>query len=511
MCELRNKSNMTPLATRASGVLLPIFSLPSRFGIGDLGASAYRFADHLLASGQRYWQVLPLNPPNVQAGGSPYDCGSNYAGNPLLIDMAALAEAGLLTDEELIPSEVLPAQEIDYEQVGRFKMAALNKAAARFAASADRDEFEEFRRRHRRWLDDYALFMTLAEECRAQSWTDWSVGLRDRDPATLADARGRLAAEIERRQVLQYFFFQQWRRLKNYCNQRGLLIFGDMPIYSNLESADVWANSEIYQLDGEKRPTAVSGVPPDYFSPEGQRWNNPLYDWRELEQQGFRWWIERMGSLFESFDIVRIDHFRGLVQYWEVPAASETAIHGCWRPAPTHELFAALKAAFPRFPVVAEDLGTITHDVAQARDRYQLPGMSVLQFAFVDDHGDNPHLPHNHHENSVVYFGTHDNNTARGWLEEECDDAVRWRLCRHVSWVDDRKEMVSRLLELAMSSRARTAIVNVQDLLALPSRARINVPGTTSGNWNWRMNETEFEFIDWELLERLTRDSGRLD
>ena len=510
MCELRNESILTPLAARASGVLLPIFSLPSRFGIGDLGAGAYRFADRLRVAGQRYWQVLPLNPPNDQAGGSPYDSSSNFAGNPLLIDLASLAEAGLLTDEELIPPENLPAQEIDYEPVGRFKMAALAKAAARFAASGDRDGFEDFKRRNRHWLDDFAMFMALAEEYPGQSWTDWPVDLRDREPTALADARRRLAAEIERWQILQYFFFRQWRQLKRYCNQRGLSIFGDMPIYSNLESADVWANAKIYQLDGEKRPTAVSGVPPDYFSPEGQRWNNPLYDWRELERQGFRWWVERMDSLFECFDIVRIDHFRGLVQFWEVPVDSETAIHGCWRTAPTHELFAALKAAFPRFPVVAEDLGTITRDVAQARDHYQLPGMSVLQFAFGDDHADNPHLPQNHRENSVVYFGTHDNNTARGWLEEECDDAARWRLCGHVSWADDRKEMVSRLLELTMSSRARTVIVNVQDLLALPSRARMNVPGTTAGNWRWRLSETEFELIDWKLLERLTRDSGRL-
>lgn len=510
MCELHNESNLTPLAARASGVLLPIFSLPSRFGIGDLGESAYRFADRLQAAGQRYWQVLPLNPPNARAGGSPYDSGSNYAGNPLLIDLAALAGEGLLTDDELTPPPDLPAERIDYEQVRRFKAAALDKAASRFAQSGNRDEFEEFRRRRRHWLDDYALFMALAAEFPGQSWTEWPAGLRDRDPAALADARSRLSPEIERRQILQYFFFRQWRRLKSYCNEKGLSIFGDMPIYSNLESADVWASSEIYQLDEAKRPTAVSGVPPDYFSPEGQRWNNPLYDWQALERQGFRWWIERMGALFEIFDIVRIDHFRGLVQYWEVPVHSETAIHGCWRPVPTHDLFAALKAAFPRFPVVAEDLGTITPDVAQARDNYELPGMLVMQFAFVDDHADNPYLPHNHRENSVVYFGTHDNNTARGWLEEECGDAVKWRLCRHVSWVDDRKEMVSRLLELVMSSRARTAIVNAQDLLALPSRARINVPGTTAGNWSWRMSETGFESVDWALLERLTRDSGRL-
>lgn len=498
-----------PPATRASGVLLPIFSLPSRFGIGDFGENAYRFADRLQAAGQRYWQVLPLNPPNLRAGGSPYDSSSNFAGNPLLIDLIALAESGLLTDDELFPPQDLPPREIDYEAVTRFKMAALQIASARFAESGGRNEFEDFRRQQQNWLDDYSLFMALTAEFPGKSWTDWPAGLRDRDPAALADARRRLATEIERWQILQFFFFRQWQQLKSYCNERGLLIFGDMPIYSNLESADVWANSEIYQLDQDKRPTAVSGVPPDYFSPDGQLWNNPLYDWQELQRQGFAWWVERMGALFDRFDIVRIDHFRGLVQCWEVPVPCENAMHGHWRQVPTHELFDALKSAYPQFPVVAEDLGTITPDVVQARDRYGLPGMLVMQFAFVDDHADNPYLPQNHRENSVAYLGTHDNNTARGWLEEDCDEAMKWRLFHHISHSEDIGENVTRLLELVMSSRARTAIVSVQDLLALPSRARINVPGTTTGNWSWRLSEAEFESIDWDLLAELSRQSGR--
>ncbi len=520
-----------PPATRASGALLPIFSLPSRFGIGDFGENAYRFADRLQAAGQRYWQVLPLNPPNPQAGGSPYDSSSNYAGNPLLIDLNALAEEELLTEAELNPPQDLPPLEIDYEKVSRFKMAALELASARFAEGVGHagieemplkrgrgmprpyggrlSEFEEFCRQQRHWLDDYSLFMALTAEFPGKSWTDWPAELRDRDSAALADARRRLATEIERWQILQYFFFRQWQRLKSYCNERGLLIFGDMPIYSNLESADVWANSEIYQLDQDKRPTAVSGVPPDYFSPDGQLWNNPLYDWQELQRQGFAWWVERMGALFDRFDIVRIDHFRGLVQCWEVPVPCENAMHGHWCQVPTHELFDALISACPRFPVVAEDLGTITPDVVQARDRYGLPGMLVMQFAFVDDHADNPYLPQNHRENSVAYLGTHDNNTARGWLEEDCDEAMKRRLFHHISNSEDIGENVTRLLELVMSSQARTAIVNAQDLLALPSRARINVPGTTTGNWSWRLSEAEFESIDWELLSELTRQSGR--
>lgn len=509
MCELHNQATLTPLTARASGVLLPIFSLPSRLGIGDLGEYAYRFADNLIAAGQTYWQVLPLNPPNARAFGSPYDCYSNYAGNPLLIDLAALADEGMLTKEELETALDPSPVRIDYGQVTRLKMDRLAAAGARFASQGDQAEFEEFCRQQKSWLDDYALFMALTAEYPGQSWTDWPAGLRDREPAALADARHRLASAIEHWQILQFFFFRQWRRLKSYCNEKGLSIFGDMPIYSNLESADVWANSAIYLLDQDRRPTAVSGVPPDYFSPEGQLWGNPLYDWDELERRGFRWWVERMGALFELFDIVRIDHFRGLVQFWEVPVPCDNAMHGSWRQAPTQALFAALKSAFPRFPVVAEDLGTITHDVAQARDRYQLPGMLVMQFAFVDDHADNPHLPQNHRENSVIYFGTHDNNTARGWLEEECGDAVRARLGSHVELTENNAEMISRLLELVMSSRARTAIVCAQDLLALPSRARINVPGTTADNWSWRMSEAEFDAIDWELLDALSRRSGR--
>ena len=529
---MRDQATPAPLTARSSGVLLPIFSLPSRFGIGDLGTCAYRFADRLLAAGQQYWQVLPLDPPIAGAGGSPYSSSSSFAGNPLLIDLNALAEEELLTEAELNPPRDLPPQEIDYEIVTRFKMSALRTASARFAKGGGEARFEEmprtrgrgmprpygegqtgfeeFCRQQRRWLEDYALFTALVEENPAQSWTDWPQGLRDREPAALADARGRLAGEIEHWRILQYLFFRQWRRLKSYCNERGLLIFGDMPIYSNLESADVWSNSGIYQLDADKRPSAVSGVPPDYFSPEGQLWNNPLYDWQELQRQGFAWWIERMGALFDRFDLVRIDHFRGLVQCWEVPVPCENAMHGNWRQVPTHELFDALRSASPRFPVVAEDLGTISPDVVQTRDHYGLPGMLVMQFAFVDDHADNPYLPRNHRENAVVYLGTHDNNTARGWLEEECDEAVKRRLFSHTPHSEDVGETVFRLLELVMSSSARTAIISVQDLLVLPSRARINVPGTTTGNWSWRLSEEEFDSIDWDTLNKLSRQSGRI-
>ena len=498
------------LESRASGVLLPIFSLPSRFGIGDLGRNAYEFADRLLAAGQKYWQVLPLNPPNADAGGSPYSSNSNFAGNPLLIDLEALAGEGLLAETELAPPQVLSQTEIDYDRVTQFKMATLNKACARFKLSGDQVEFEDFQRQQQNWLDDYALFMALETEHPSLSWSDWPAGLRDRELAALEDTRQRMAEEIERQQIMQYFFFRQWDRLKRYCNEKGLLIFGDMPIYSSLESADVWAGSGIYKLNEQRTPMSVSGVPPDYFSPTGQLWNNPLYDWAELERQNFRWWVERMDALFQRFDVVRIDHFRGLVQYWEVPVPCDTAAHGSWRQVPTFALFDALKSAFPQFPVVAEDLGAITPDVLQARDRFGLPGMLVMQFAFVDDHADNPYLPQNHRENAVVYLGTHDNNTARGWLEEECDEAVKRRLFSHTPHSEDVGETVFRLLELVMSSSARTAIISVQDLLVLPSRARINVPGTTTGNWSWRLSEEEFDSIDWDTLRKLSRQSGRI-
>lgn len=492
-----------PLRGRACGVLLHVSSLPSRHGIGDMGAAAYRLADRLQAAGQKYWQILPLNPSNPHSGESPYFSSSAFAGNPLLIDLHPLERAGLVKPEDIDPPADLPAKDVDYARVRAFKLGALQKACEAFLASDDQGDFPSFCQRHAAWLEDFALFTAIHQRYEGRSWAEWPVGLRDRDRDALSSMRAELAEAIEREKVLQYFFFTQWQQLKRYCNDRGLVIFGDMPIYVSYESVDVWAHPGLFKLDQAKRPTVVSGVPPDYFSATGQLWNNPVYDWNALKASGYRWWIQRMAAVFERFDVVRIDHFRGLVQYWEVPAGHETARDGSWQDVPTYEFFDTLKAAFPGFPVVVEDLGIITEDVVEVKQHYDFPGMLILQFAFIEDGDQNPYLPHNHPQRAVAYLGTHDNTTARGWLEA-ADDAERWRVFHHVAWDEDTGQQVINAIDLLLSSRADIAIVTAQDLLSLPARARINDPSMNTGNWTWRLSHEEFESLPMDLLRDFT-------
>jgi 4-alpha-glucanotransferase len=497
------------LRGRASGILLHISCLPSRYGIGDMGQAAYRLAEQLQAAGQKYWQILPLNPSNPHAGESPYFSSSAFAGNPLLVDLDALAAEGLIARGELEPPRGLPETEVDFARVRAFKLDVLERASRAFLGRGAPAEFNEFCERHADWLDDFALFTAIHRDQGGGSWADWPAPLRDRELAALADAREAMADAIEQEKVLQYFFFRQWEALKQHCNDLGLVIFGDMPIYVSYESADVWSHTNLFKLDAERRPTVVSGVPPDYFSATGQLWNNPVYDWNALTATGFQWWIDRMRALFERFDVVRIDHFRGLVQYWEVPAGHDTAQHGSWQDVPTYEFFDTLKSACPGFPVVVEDLGIITDDVVQVKEHYGFPGMLILQFAFFDDGNDNPYLPQNHPEHALVYLGTHDNTTTRGWLEEEADDAMRWRIFHHVQWDDRVEQQVKNAIELLMSSRAEIAIVTAQDLLCLPSRARINDPSVTAGNWGWRLTREEFDALPMDYLRDLTRRHHR--
>ena len=499
--------NSLPLGVRAGGVLLHLTSLPSPWGVGDLGDTARRFVSRLGAAGLHYWQVLPLNPTTSFAGESPYYSKSSRAGNTLLISVDDLLEEGLLSAEEALPQRKTTQWHADFASARRCKQPLLDLAADRFVSAGGSAEYRQFCADERRWLLDHALFTALSDHYQAY-WADWPEDIKRRKPAALAAAQDSLGAVVEREKVLQYFFSRQWRRLRAHSKANGVWLFGDVPIYVNSDSVDVWAEPGAFKLNEDLRPAAESGVPPDYFSATGQLWRNPVYDWDYLRRTGFNWWLERLRTQLQRLDVLRIDHFRGLAQFWEIPAGSETAIHGSWQDVPSYEFFDALCRRFDPLAVVAEDLGTITSDVIALRDHYAFPGMIVLQFAFGDDYQDNPYKPHNHCENAVAYLGTHDNNTTRGWIEDEIDDAARWRLGPHLQDATG-EEAVKRLIELLLSSRAQTAIVSAQDLLALPSPARMNTPGDTRDNWLWQLTEEQFEAMPLDWLGKRCRAHDR--
>ena len=506
--EMPTQRNLQPfLNERASGVLLHVASLPSVYGIGDLGAAAYTLADRLHSAGQRYWQILPLNPSNPTSGESPYFSSSAFAGNPLLIDLEALVDWGYLSKHDLASAEVQETDHIDFDIVRPIKLNALYKAVANFAPE-NNAEFEQFCEDQGFWLHDYAIFTVIASNEHTAIWSDWPSALRDREPQAINDFETEHAEAIKAQKIIQYWFYKQWFALKAYCNQKGLVIFGDMPIYVSYASADVWANASLFKLDENKRPTHVSGVPPDYFSATGQLWNNPVYDWSALKAQNYEWWIQRMGGLFALFDMVRIDHFRGLVQYWQVPAGEPTAINGTWEDVPTYELFDALIAAHPDFPAVVEDLGLITDDVLAVKQHYGFQGMHILQFAFDNDDASNPHRLENHPERALVYVGTHDNTTLTGWLNE-AEDHTHERLNQKLNGYDSTSKEFA-VIELAMGSDANIAIITAQDLLKLPSSARINNPATLVGNWRWRLTQAQFEAIPFDQVKTLTEKHKRL-
>lgn len=471
--------------SRDFGILLPVFSLPAAAGIGDFGPEAYRFADLLAEHGAAYWQILPLNPGNPANGESPYFSISAFAINPLLISLAGLEAQGLLTAQETAALPALSPDTIRYDELRAAKLPLLEKAAARFP---DGDAaFEAFCRDHRHWLDDFAVFDVLHDE-QSGPWTEWPAAFRDRRPQALAEFAAARAREIRVRKVIQFFAGSQWRDLHRYCANQRITLVGDMPIYVALDSADTWTNPGLFKFDGQRRPLAVSGVPPDYFSATGQLWNNPVYAWDAHRADGFAWWIRRLRRLFSLYDIVRIDHFRGLVQYWEIPAGEPTAVNGAWKDVPTREFFNTLLAEFKPFPVICEDLGVITDDVRAVMKHYGLPGMKVLQFAFSDDDPENPYLPANYDGACWVYTGTHDNPPTCGWLRDAAGEAEKARIARRTGRRSDALEMTWDLIELALQSTAAAAIVPLQDVLGLDGAARINNPAVMPGNWRWRWN-----------------------
>jgi 4-alpha-glucanotransferase len=492
---------------RACGILLHPTSLPGRYGVGDMGAEAYRFVDFLAAAGQGLWQVLPLGPTGY--GNSPYQCFSAFAGNTLLISPDLLVEQGLLAPEEVNDVPTFADGRVEYGEAIEFKERLLRKTFENFARANPagvRGEFEKFKESSSAWLDDYALYRSLKRERGEVAWTDWEEPLIRRDSAALEEARARLRGEIEHVKFKQFLFFDQWTQLREYCHDKGIQIIGDIPIFVAHDSADVWAEPHLFKLDERGRPRFVAGVPPDYFSRTGQLWGNPIYDWERMQADGFKWWIARARAMLSLVDIIRIDHFRGFAAYWEIPGGDQTAERGSWVFAPGRDLFNAIKAELGTLPIIAEDLGFITPDVIELRDEFDFPGMRIFQFAFSSD-ATNKDLPHNYVRNTVVYTGTHDNDTAVGWFRSEPGGASSVRSAEQIErerrfcldYLDSHGGEINwDFIRAVFASAGDTALVPLQDALGLGSEARMNTPATMSGNWSWR-------FTDGALNEELSK------
>jgi 4-alpha-glucanotransferase len=503
---------------RASGLLLHITSLPGKYGCGTLGREAAAFSDFLAASGQSYWQVLPLGPVCPHWHFSPYSSPSAFAGNELLIDPEKMHARGWISSPELLESE--NGQKNDFADLittAGQKTTLLEKAARTFTRQqnpGEKIEFERFRRDQQQWLDDYALFRALADHFNTMQWTSWPEDIARRQPAALDYWRQKLAAAISFWQFGQFVFFKQWQDLKDYANQRGLQIIGDIPFYVNFESADAWSHPEIFLLDhASGLPTAVAGVPPDYFSPTGQRWGNPLYCWQDrqvLNPATMRWWTARIGHLLRLVDVLRIDHFRGFDTYWAIPATESTAVNGSWQPGPGKAFFSALKDNLENLPLIAEDLGEITPAVEALRESLALPGMKILQFAF-DGQGHNPYLPHNFSSsNCLVYTGTHDNNTSNGWFYGQETNAQTKQYILDYMNLAQRDEFHWQFIRLAMQSIACLAVFPVQDILGYGERFRMNTPGQGAGNWNWKLTPGVLTLEIGQRLHQLTSLYNRL-
>ena len=487
---------------RGSGVLLHISSLPSRFGIGDLGPEAYRFADFLAEAKQHYWQILPLNPTDPLHGNSPYRSVSAFAFNPWLISPELMVNEGLMEEKELAPLPKSDTEKVDFVRVMAYKNRLFELAYERFKGMKDKTTYTAFYRDHGYWLDDFALFRALKNHFSNTEWAEWPKDIRDRDAKTLASYRERLADTIEKEKFLQCLFIKQWRQLKSYCSERNIAFFGDVPIYVAYDSADVWTHPNLFKLDEDRKPLFVSGVPPDYFSETGQLWGNPVYRWDVMKKNKFAWWIERIRHNIDLFDFVRIDHFRGLVGYWQVAFGEKTAINGEWVEAPAMDFLNQLRRQLDDLPIVAEDLGLITKDVQEVMEHFGLPGMRVLQFAFSDEPSTNLHLPHNLDANCILFTGTHDNNTVQGWFANDTNREERGRLYDYFGRKVSRKSLHWDMIRLAMMSVANTVILPMQDLLGLGQPARMNRPFKNEGNWLWQLREGQ---VSSELCKRLAR------
>ncbi|MDD2721679.1 MAG: 4-alpha-glucanotransferase [Gallionella sp.] len=491
---------------RTSGILLHPTSLPGSFGVGDLGANAFLFVDWLIGAGQTYWQVLPMG--ETGPGNSPYMSSSAFAGSVLMIDLHELAHQGWLTDEDLIPHPEFRHDRVDYGLANQFRLERLRRAAKHFFSNANESvlsDYSEFCMAEREWLKDYALFKTILEQQQGRSWNTWPQPLANREIEALRKLEVESVEQINFWKFTQWCYYRQWKRLKQYANEHGIRLIGDVPIFVAYQSADVWAHPELFELDEMGAPTVVAGVPPDYFSATGQLWGNPLYRWEEHEETHFSWWVRRLHHALRNYDRVRVDHFRGFAGYWEVPASETTAMNGCWMPGPGDKLFLAFKKAFVELPIIAEDLGVITPDVAELRDKFELPGMRILQFAFAEDNS-NHFLPHNYIANTIAYTGTHDNDTMLGWWNHASEheiNFVKQYLGREV--IDVPWDMMAAL----SGSVANTVIFPMQDVLCLSSEYRMNLPGSAEHNWEWRFSWDQVQPWQTIKLSKMTRMNDR--
>ena len=484
---------------------MPVFSLPSKYGIGCFSKEAYKFVDKLKKAGQSYWQILPLGPTGY--GDSPYQSFSTFAGNPYYIDLKTLIKEGLLTKKECKAYDFGEKDdEIDYEKIYRSRFKVLKKAYDRFEKNED---YNDFVNENSYWLEDYALYMAIKDRNNGVSWKEWEAPLRDREESALAQAKEELAEEIDFYRFQQYEFDRQWKKLHAYANAQGVKIIGDIPIYVAFDSADTWASPQLFQFDENNNPTGVAGCPPDAFSATGQLWGNPLYNWEYHKETGYAWWIQRIAYCLKLYDVVRIDHFRGFDEYYAIPYGDETAVNGKWMPGPGMDLFRAIEAKLGRPEIIAEDLGFLTPSVLKLLKDSGFPGMKVLQFAF-DARESSNYLPHTYPTNCVVYTGTHDNDTTRGWYHEVGKDArdfAKEYMCKPRL---DEDTLAGDFIAMAMSSVADLCVIPMQDYLNLGSSARINIPSTLGGNWVWRMTKKQFSDSVVDEIARVTKLYGRM-
>ena len=492
--------------SRSSGILLHPTSLPGRFGIGDLGPSARNWINFLADSGTRLWQVLPLGPTGY--GDSPYQCFSSFAGNPYLISPEDLLDSGLLHPNDIKDLPQFPDDAVDFGEVIYWKLDLLSRSFDHFrfqGSNATKIEVEEFGSENSPWLGDYALFMALKEFHGGKPWHLWPKSYRDRDPGALKKFQITQAYAVEKHSYYQFLFFKQWNNLRDHAKDKGLKIIGDIPIFIAHDSADAWSNPELLYLDQTGKPSVVAGVPPDYFSATGQMWGNPLYRWEKHAEDDYQWWMSRLKSAFSMVDIVRLDHFRGFSEYWEISAAEETAVNGRWVDGPGEQFLNTVKKVFGVLPIIAEDLGEITPRVSRLRDQFDLPGMKILVFAF--DSGEvNEFLPHHYPENCVVYTGTHDNDTAVGWFTRVQESERSFAQ----SYLESSGEEIAwDLIKAAWGSRAVFAIAPLQDLLSLDNSARMNYPGNPQGNWKWRFSTADLSSKLKERLKEINYLNGR--
>jgi len=494
------------MGERSSGVLLHITSLPGDEGIGTLGKNAFQFVDFLVETRQKLWQILPLGPVGV--GNSPYQCFSAFAGNPLLINLEFLIDDKLLNSEDLETTPKFLKRKVEFEKVRKWKNSILKKAFLNFQEirfNYFQDEYNHFINQHNWWLNDYSLFMAAKDYYSNVSWHKWDDDFKLRKQEALNKLSQILSKEIDYHRFLQFLFFRQWFRLKEYSNSKGVQIVGDVPLYVSGESADVWANTDIFLLDENRQPIEVGGVPPDYFSETGQLWGNPVFNWQRLKERDYDWWMARLHFNLNFFNLVRIDHFRGLESYWSVPSNEKTAINGKWVPAFGNEMLAKLKSQIGDLPFIAEDLGLITPEVDKLREDFNLPGMKVIQFAFTSDTS-NKDLPHNYSEGFAAYTGTHDNNTTLGWLQALEGDEQKL-IEKFIGKTG--KEALAEIVEMVMSSVAKMAIIPLQDILELDTKSRMNTPGTANGNWGWRFQWKQINRRQKMRLKELTEKYNR--